>query len=148
MSWMVASANQQIIFKRDNDGNYRCGAFDNLVAEKFEPYIPRYRKTFYKGRHKCWHPEPVFGRYIFISFDEHWPGVSKVRGVYSVLKPDAGLVRKPHSDVTPFLVSDDVIAEWKSREIDGFVKGIEESERVREMLIELAASSSIRITVC
>ena len=50
MSWMVALANRQFVFKRDNDGTYRCDVFDNLVAEKFEPYLPRYRKTFYKGR--------------------------------------------------------------------------------------------------
>jgi hypothetical protein len=72
MPWFVVTACQQIVFKRI-DGVYRCTVFDNLVDEDFESYLPRYRKTFYEGRHRCWKPESVFGRYIFVEFNERWP---------------------------------------------------------------------------
>jgi hypothetical protein len=146
MSWIVATANQQITFKRDDDGKYRSLVFDNLVDEKFEPYLPLCRKTFYEGRHRNWKPEQVFGRYVFVRFDERWPGVSEVRGICSVLKPSWDLVRKPRdkndATVLPFLVDDSVIAKWKARERDGFIADL---EGVRAMLISLAALSGIRI---
>jgi hypothetical protein len=58
-------------------------------------------------------------------------------------------LQKPRSknDVTvlPFLVDDAVITEWKAAEKDGYVVSPQQGERVRAMLIELAASSGIRI---
>jgi len=155
MPWFVVTTSRPIVFKRV-DGAYYCIVFDDLVAANFVPYLPRYRKTFYEGRHRCWKPEPLFGpRYIFVCFDEHWPDVHNVRGVCSVLKPSVDLVRnksrlqKPRSknDVTvlPFLVDDAVITEWKAAEKDGYVVSPQQGERVRAMLIELAASSGIRI---
>jgi hypothetical protein len=143
MSWIVVVANQQIVFKRDDDGNYRCTVFDNLVEAEFTPYIPLCRKTFYEGRHRNWKPEPVFGRYIMVEFNERWLDVCNVRGICSVLKPSWDLRRdKNDATVLPFLVDDSVIAKWKAREKDGFIVDL---EGVRAMLISLAASSGIRI---
>jgi len=142
MSWFVVTTTQQIAFKRV-DGAYRGSVFDTLVEAEFTPFIPRYRKMFYEGRHRNWKPEPVFGRYIMVEFNERWLDVCNVRGICSVLKPSWDLRRdKNDATVLPFLVDDSVIAKWKAREKDGFIVDL---EGVRAMLISLAASSGIRI---
>jgi hypothetical protein len=149
MSWFVVTTCRPIVFKRV-DGAYHCIVFDDLVAANFVPYLPRYRKTFYKGRHRQWEPEPLFGpRYIFVCFDEYWPEVCNVRGVCSVLKPDVDLIRKLRSKnsknnviILSFLIDDAVIAKWKATEKDGYYGA---GARMRATLIELAASSGIRI---
>ena len=118
MPWIVAIAHQPITFKHVKDIEpqrhylhmankaYQCTIFSNLKDNGFEPYLPRYRKTSYKGRHPWWEPEPLFGRYIFIQFNEHWPNVHEVPGICNVLKPSEDL---------PYLIEDQDIAAWRRK---------------------------------
>jgi transcription antitermination factor NusG len=142
MSFFVVTARQQITFKlkpederiaeriaeakgiKAKGNGYESTIIKSLEAAKFEPYIPCYRKTFYKGRHKQWEPEPLFGKYIFVKFDDRWPEVREVRGICNVLKACI-------TDELPSTIKDEVIAEWQAKEKDGFVVGFQEGARVR-----------------
>lgn len=142
MPFFVVTARQQITFKlkpeaeriaeriaeakgiKAKGNGYECTIIKNLEAAKFKPYLPCYRKTFYKGRHRRWEPEPLFGKYIFVKFDESWPDVLKVRSICNVLKACA-------TDELPSTIKDDVIAEWRAKEKDGFVVGFQEGQLVR-----------------
>jgi transcription antitermination factor NusG len=142
MSFFVVTARQQITFELKTEaeriaeriaeakgikakGNgYECTVIENLKDAKFEPYLPCYRKYFFKGRHRRWKPEPLFGRYIFVKFDERWPDVRQVRGICNVLKACA-------ADELPSIISDDVIDEWIKKEKDGFVVGLQKDQLVR-----------------
>jgi transcription antitermination factor NusG len=99
-------------------------AFDSLITEDFEAYQPRYKEHYYKGRHRRYRIAFLFGRYIFVKFDERWPDVRKVRGICNVLKACA-------TDELPSTISDDVIDEWRKKEKDGFVVGLQEGQLVR-----------------
>ena len=140
MSWFVATSRQRITLKKHVEDieprrhylymankAYQCTIFSNLKDAGFEPYLPCYRKTSYKGRHPWWEPEPLFGRYIFIHFDERWPSVHEVRGICNVLKP--------REDQSPYLIEDQEIAAWRRKEQNGFIImdliGLQEGQRVR-----------------
>jgi transcription antitermination factor NusG len=141
MPFFVVTARQQITFKlkpeveriadriaeakgiKAKGNGYECTVIKNLKDAKYEPYLPCYRKTFYKGRHRQWEPAPLFGRYIFVKFDDRWSGVRNVRGICNVLKACA-------TDELPSTIKDDVIAECKAKEKDGFVVGFQEGQRV------------------
>jgi hypothetical protein len=174
MSWLVATARQQVILKlienedvdprqshrylRMANKTYLCLVYGNLKDKGFEAYLPCYRETFYKGRHKYWEPEPLFGRYIFVHFDERWPDVREVPGICNVLKPredmrrpkeelhgklapieqpqrtklrHAEILKREQSPLLPFLIEDKEIAEWKLKERDGFFVGFQEGQPVR-----------------
>jgi transcription antitermination factor NusG len=114
MSWFVITARQQ----------KERTAFDSLIAEGFAVYQPRCKEHYFKGRHRRYRITFLFGRYIFVKFDDRWPDVCKVRGVCSVLKACA-------DDELPSTIKDNVIAEWKAKEKDGFIVGFQEGQRVR-----------------
>jgi transcription antitermination factor NusG len=142
MPFFVVTARQQINFKlkpeaeriadriaeakgiKAKGNGYECTVIKNLEDAEYEPYLPCYRKTFYKGRHRQWEPASLFGRYIFVKFDDRWPDVHKVRGICNVLKACA-------TDELPSIIKDDVIAEWKKKEKDGFVVGFQKDQPVR-----------------
>lgn len=142
MPFFVVTARQQINFKlkpeaeriadriaeakgiKAKGNGYECTIIKNLEAAKFKPYLPCYRKYFFKGRHRRWEPEPLFGRYIFVKFDERWPNVRNVHGICNVLKACA-------TDELPSTITDDVIDEWIKKEKDGFFVGFQKDQPVR-----------------
>jgi transcription antitermination factor NusG len=75
MPWFVVTSRQQ----------KERTAFDSLIAENFEAYQPRYKEHYYKGRHRRYRIAFLFGRYIFVKFDDRWSDVRKVRGVCNVV---------------------------------------------------------------
>jgi transcriptional antiterminator RfaH len=86
-------------------------AAQNLLRQKFDVYLPRYRRRRKHARRFEDVSAPLFPRYIFVSFDiarESWRAIDSTIGV-------AGLVRGG-ADGLPLAVPDKVVSEIRARE--------------------------------
>ena len=84
-------------------------AAENLVAQGFDVYLPRFRTTRRHARRIDNVIRPLFPRYLFVGFDHQqrgWNCIRSTRGVHE-------LVRQGDA---PAIISESVVREIRSRE--------------------------------
>jgi len=103
MSWFVAIADYA-----------RQGQVVKLLSEMdFLAYAPKFIKTVIKNGKKIEVARFLFGRYFFVRMKAGWEASQFVRGVTRILLGP---------ELQPLLISDEVVDEIKSREIEGVIR--------------------------
>jgi transcription antitermination factor NusG len=81
-------------------------AQDNLKAQSFEPYAPRFFGDFGK-------PEFLFPGYLLVKFQAEWGPIRSTRGIANVLM----------EGLRPGLIKDEEVDRWKDAEApDGLIR--------------------------
>lgn len=95
--------------------NNESRAAVHLERQGFSTYLPRYLKRRRHARRVETVPAPLFPRYMFVAIDM---AVQRWRSIYSTI----GVSRLVCAGDEPTAISENLIADLKRREADGYVQ--------------------------